>query len=111
MMKPRFALLVVLWALAGCTPMRWEHLQYGLAAAETDLTDCSRAARQEAWRNSFMFGAWDYPSYFRGRDGRLYRDQFPMRRRDSTFDEWQLRDYCMRNKGYRLVPVPELEGS
>lgn len=111
MMKSRSAVLVVLTALAGCTPMRWEHPQSGLDATESDLTDCSRSARQEAWRSSFMYSTWDYPSYYRGRDGRRYRDPFPMRRRNSTFDEWQLRDYCMRNKGYRLVPVPEPEGS
>jgi hypothetical protein len=111
MMKRRFAVLAVLISLGACTPMRWEHPQYGAAGTETDLTDCSRSARTEAWRQSFMYSAWDYPSYYRGRDGRLYRDPFPMRHRGSTFDEWQLRDYCMWNKGYRLVPIPEPTGS
>lgn len=100
------AALTVLAAVAACTPMRWEHPQYGAAGTETDLTDCSRSARAEAWRQSFMYGGWG-PTYYRGRDGRVYRDPFAMRHRSSTFDEWQLRDYCMRNKGYQLVPVPE----
>jgi len=109
-MMRRVAALVILLTLGACTPMRWEHPQYGLAATDTDLTDCSRSARAEAWRSSFMYSAWDSPGYYRGRDGRRYYDPFPMRR-SSTFDEWQLRDYCMRNKGYRLVPVPEPAGS
>ena len=106
-MMRRLAAFVLLAALGACTPMRWEHPQYGAAGTETDLTDCSRSARAEAWRNSFMYSAWDSSAYYRGRDGRLYRDPFPMRRHNSTFDEWQPRDYCMRNKGYQLVPVPE----
>ncbi len=88
--------------------MQWEHPQFGMAGTQTDLQECGQSARAEAWRSSLAYSAWDYPRTYRGRDGRIYRDPFPMfSRRDSTFDEWQLRDYCMRNKGYRLVPVPE----
>lgn len=110
-MMRALAALAVFAALGACTPMRWEHPQYGMAGAETDLNDCRQSARTEAWRQSFMYNSWNYPSVYRGRDGRLYRDPFPMSRRDSTFDEWQLRDYCMRNKGYRLVPAPEPAGT
>jgi hypothetical protein len=99
-------------ALAACTPMRWEHPQLGVAAADEDVRDCSIKARQEAWRYSFMYQSWSYPRpyAYRDRAGRVhYADPVFPRYRDPTFDEWNLRDYCMRSKGYKLVPVPENE--
>jgi hypothetical protein len=53
---------------------------------------------------------WMSPSYLRGRDGRLYRAD-PWSRgsafNDTWFEEMRLRDFCLRNKGFRLVPVPQ----
>jgi hypothetical protein len=91
--------------------MRWEHPQYGMAGTQTDLQECGQSARAEAWRSSFAYSPFDHPHYYRGRNGRRYYDPFPMHRHSSTFDEFQLRDYCMRNKGYKLVPVPEPAGT
>lgn len=108
-MRP-LAALALIALLGACSPMRWEHPQYGMAGTDTDLRDCTQSARTEAWRSSFGYSAFDHPRYYRGPNGQRYYDPFPMRR-DSTFDEWQLRDYCMRNKGYKLVPVPEPTGT
>lgn len=95
--------------------MRWEHPQFGAASADEELRDCGVKARHEAWRYSFTSHPWSYPypmSYaYRDRNGRLrYADPIFPRYRDTTFDEWNLRDYCMRSKGYRLVPIPENAG-
>jgi hypothetical protein len=103
--------LLIAATLAACTPMRWEHPQLGLASADADLRECSVRARQEAWRYSFMHQPWSYAfpyTTYRDRDGRLrYAEPIFPRYRDTTFDEWNLRDYCMRSKGYRMVPIPE----
>ncbi len=46
------------------------------------------------------------PRYYRGRDGRLYNDPFWFNRQNDTFfEESRLRDFCMRSKGYTLVPA------
>lgn len=106
------ALAALLPAFGACTPMRWEHPQLG-AATDDEVRDCSVKARQQAWRNSFMYQPWGYPfpyrSYaYRDRHGHLrYAEPVFPHYRDTTFDEWNLRDYCMRSKGYQLVPVPE----
>jgi hypothetical protein len=94
-------------ALAACTPMRWEHPSLGAAQTEADLGECGRAAWIEAQHQSFLYGGfYRGPSYYRGRDGRLYYDPFWGNRMNDTFyAESRLRDYCMRSKGYNLVPV------
>ncbi len=85
--------------------MRWEHPQVGTANAGADLNHCSQVAHSEAWRmaNSapMSMGGWR-----RGRGGQMYFDPFP-RYPDPWHYERPLQDYCMRSKGYQLVPVPE----
>ena len=104
-----FALGVAAAATA-CTPMRWEHPQLGLANVEADTEECDSLAWRESWRYGNGFGAWSYPRYYRTRDGRLlYYPTYPWGwgpRNDAFFEEMRLRDYCMRAKGYRAVPVP-----
>jgi hypothetical protein len=94
-------------ALAACTPMQWEHPHLGVAGVNEAMEDCSRSARQEALRLAYSDPFYMAPRMYRGRDGRLYYDPFPSYRRDPYLYEGQLQDYCMRNKGYRLVPVPQ----
>jgi hypothetical protein len=98
------ACLVVL--AGACTPMRWEHPQLGLASAEADAQECDHLARRESWRSPYGLGLWDSPSAYRGPDGRFRAHPYPLYRRDPWFEELRLRDYCMRAKGYRLVPAP-----
>ena len=108
-----FISVLAVAALAACTPMRWEHPQLAMADADQELRECSIRARQEVWRNSFMYRPLHYPMLrYRDNQGRLrYADPVIPRHRDTTFDEWHLRDYCMRSKGWQLVPVPEQAAS
>jgi hypothetical protein len=103
------ACLLLFAVLGACTPMRWEHPQYGLAGAQEDYASCNQSARAEAWRYQMAAKVWEPPRYYRGNDGRLIYDPWPShyRRYDPWMDEARLADYCMRNKGYKLVPVPE----
>ncbi|MFM7345224.1 MAG: hypothetical protein ACKO1J_07655 [Tagaea sp.] len=100
------ALLVAL-PLAACgPPMRWEHPRLAGADAQAEFSDCSRQAWAETQNRAWM-NRWMSPSYVRGRDGRLYAVD-PWRRpsfNDTWFEEQHLRDFCLRNKGFRLVPV------
>jgi hypothetical protein len=102
----RLLAAVCLAAAAACTPLRWEHPQLGLANVETDQQECDSLAWRESLRFGYGFHMWEYPRYYRGRDGRLYMRAFNLYRRDPFFEEMRLRDYCMRSKGYRMVPVP-----
>jgi len=89
--------------LGACAPMHWENPQLGAAQTQNDLAACAQSARQEAWRyaaaDPFGYG----PRYARGPDGRVFADPAP-RISDPSLQEGQLRDYCMRSRGYTLVP-------
>jgi hypothetical protein len=105
-------LLLLAVMLGACTPMRWEHPQYGLAGAQEDYTSCSQSARAESWRyqSSVRAQMWEPNRYYRTSSGRFVYDPWSnYRRYDPYMDEYRLTDYCMRNKGYQLVPVPEAD--
>lgn len=109
-MKPAPLLLTLLAAasLAACTPMRWDHPNFGAEQTQADLGECGRSAYYEAQRQAFFYSGFYGPYYPRYYRGRAYYDPFWFNRQnDYYFRETQLRDYCMRNKGYSLVPVPE----
>jgi hypothetical protein len=100
--------LLALIAAAGCTPMRWEHLSLSGADALKESGECRQAAWSEAQRQSFYGGFGAFPSrWVRGRDGRMYlADPWTSHRHANAFFlESQLYDFCMRNKGFRLVPA------
>lgn len=88
----------MLLALAACgSPMRWDKAGTDEKATANDLSYCRRAAREEAFRAYPFFGA-PYPSHrWWGWGGSPGADQF--------YAENRLTDFCMRNKGYALVPV------
>jgi hypothetical protein len=94
-------------AAAACTPMRWEHPQLGVANADADQQECGSLAWRESWQYGWQYGPgygfWDYPYRARGRT--FYRG-YPGYRYDPFFEEQRLRDYCMRAKGYQMVPIP-----
>ncbi len=89
---------------AACTPMEWARPGTPFQQMQADSADCNDLA----WRESYRLSLWDpwyawpghpihgrrYPTY--GRDPMMWRMQ---RERD-------LHDFCMRARGYRLVPVP-----
>ncbi|OSO93757.1 hypothetical protein B7O87_05425 [Cylindrospermopsis raciborskii CENA303] len=105
-LRPLLALAALL-ALSACgPPMRWEHPALSDAQAQAEMGDCRQQAWSEAqsraFYNRFAYG----PSYVRGRDGRLYMADPWMRPgfNNTWFEEQRLRDFCLRNKGFRLVP-------
>jgi hypothetical protein len=80
------------------------------AVAETEALESDAAAcRQQAWREA-QFRAWAYrpigPITLRDAGGRGFigwPSPYPFG--DPLFEEARLTDFCMRAKGYELVPV------
>ena len=109
---PRFRLLApaLLLLAAGCTPMQWVREDANPEQVRQDEAVC----RQEAWREA-SWRAWFYrpfgPTIIRDRAGRPFvfspyspfGDPFG----DRFMDEARLASFCMRAKGYELVPVPK----
>lgn len=91
--------VAVALAVTACTPMTWSRPGFNQAEAQADYADCSRAAWREA-------------NYFRWRQDFHSFSRFDRRRRwlgfgdfDSLGLESDLTRFCMRSKGYGLVPV------
>ncbi len=103
-MTRSIAALAVALVVVACTPQHWEHPQLGTQQAQADLQACNQSARQQSFR--YGGSAFDYgPRFARGPDGRVFVDPSPTRPYpDPYLQEGQLRDYCMRSKGYQLVP-------
>jgi hypothetical protein len=87
--------------------MRLEHPQFGTSRLDADASECDHIARQEAFRATAFSGL--QPRFVRGRDGRLYqvRPSFHELEMERWHAERNLSDYCLRSRGYRLVPVPQ----
>jgi hypothetical protein len=91
----------MLLAVAGCaTPERWEKAGVSAAMTSTDAVECRRAANQEA----FLYipsppVPWPY---------RRLNWQYDQTER--FYAENRLTAFCMRNKGYELVPIPRAQG-
>ena len=111
----------LLLTAAGCgPPMQW--VKPGATAMESgqDLADCRRAARHEArysdWYGYSGFNSWGYwpnrPVLVRDRFGRLHHawtydsfSPFNDPYRSSLQEESRLERFCMRAKGFELVPA------
>ena len=107
----RYSLALVLLA-AGCTPMQWVRPDSPPPQQiDADIQHC----QAEAWSEA----AWRYPPSSRGYGAWPYRD--PLGRRfigypygafgdpfgDRDMEEQRLLNFCMRAKGYELVPAPK----
>lgn len=102
--------------VSGCTPLAW--VKPGASPAEVDasLQACQLAAWREAsWRSTWMYRPFG-PSVVQDALGRryflwpypYYTDPFG----DRFFEESRLTQFCMRAKGYELIPVePEGKGT
>jgi hypothetical protein len=97
-----FALLA-----SGCTPMQWVRQGASPDELNQDLAQC----RQEAWREaqwrSFLyrpFGATSMIDRF-GRRHVFFYSPFGDPFGDSYIEESRLAHFCMRAKGYELVPI------
>lgn len=111
----RNALLpLVLLLAAACTPLQWVRQDAGPAQLEQDMAQC----QQEAWREA-SWRSWLYrplgPSVVRDAHGRRLliwpysslNDPFGER----FFEESRLAHFCMRAKGYELVPADKIQPS
>jgi hypothetical protein len=110
---PRRALaaLALAW-LAACTPMRYERAGATEAERAADKRECRDLAYAEALRTPYYFSLasrlypWG-PAY----DLRVSRFAYFD---DPSYWRWQherdLADFCMRSRGWRLVPVAEPPG-
>ncbi len=87
--------------------MRLEHPQFGTSRLNEDASECDHVARQEAFRATAFSSL--QPRFVRGRDGRLYsvRPSFHELEMERWHAERNLSDFCLRSRGYRLVPVPQ----
>jgi hypothetical protein len=104
---PNILIAFILLLLSGCvvTPMEWARPGITVNEATLERQQCQLSARREAF---------NYRSFGRSPFERGYRyDPFTGRRlsassmlfsRDDPFLESRLADFCMRSKGYSLVP-------
>ena len=96
---------VLLLVVAACgAPARWEKPGVSLEGKVADIADCRRAASQEVFL--YFYGLppplWPY------RRSGLYWHQYEESQR--FYAENRLTAFCMRNKGYELVPIPKAQG-
>jgi hypothetical protein len=101
--------LAALCLLAACTPMQWQDRRFGTVASAAEVQECERSAYFEA-KNQAFFHSFAWPRTYFGRDGRVYYRRWPDYH-DTFFLERQLFDYCMRARGFQLVPVPPADAS
>jgi hypothetical protein len=86
----------LLLALAGCaTPERWEKAGVSAELTSTDAVECRRAASQEA----FLYIP-SPPVIWPRRINWQYEQS------ERFYAENRLTAFCMRAKGYDLVPIP-----
>jgi hypothetical protein len=109
----RRLLIALATVLAGCTPMQWT--RDGAVPPAEALEKDSASCRQQAWREA-QYRSWAYRSYWgpplmrRDPFGRAFTawpygpSPYPFYA-DPAFEETRLADFCMRAKGYELVPV------
>jgi len=94
--------------LAGCQTLTWEKPGVTPALVQLDREECYRLASQQAFRDyAFRSNPFYYP-YFPGPDRRADARALAYRRQlefDRFAYEGRLQDFCMRARGYDLVPV------
>lgn len=106
---PALGVLTVLalaCALGACTPMQWEHPEYGTSRLPADLAACDHAAFEESWRMAWTEPTFAVPHFELLPNGQRVYEPAPMFPYAPYADTGELRNFCMRAKGYRLVPAP-----
>lgn len=90
-------LLLFAIGLASCAQLRWQKAGADEAAISRDLSDCSKLAREKGARagNLGLPPVWD--PRFGAPVGPSQAEQ--------QMQERQAADACMRERGYRLVPL------
>ncbi|HEX9462859.1 MAG TPA: hypothetical protein VGB82_09695 [Alphaproteobacteria bacterium] len=109
MMRQRtIAWLGLIIALGGCQNLEWSHPQFGTSRLQADLTDCDHIAVQESSRYAGAEPLLTAPHVSRLPSGQVVSDPTPRFPSGSSYpNPGEMRSFCMRSKGYELVPVPE----
>jgi hypothetical protein len=98
-------ILLALFAAGGtppaCTPLAYVHREGITAQIEADKFECGELAREQAFHASFGHGWWRTPYYPWWHDSMAATDSFLWR----VGYERDLYDFCMRVRGYRLMPI------
>ena len=94
-MRLKIIAAAALLATAGCTPMEWVKADVTPEEMSRDVAQC----HDEAWREA-QFRTWPSRGYGYGR--RRFGGPWS---NDAFFEESRLADFCMRVKGYELVPA------
>jgi hypothetical protein len=105
--------LAVLLA-AACTPLQWVRQDANPAQLEQDMAQCQQQAWREASWRSFYYPSLG-PALIHDVRGRRvlvwpyspFSDPFG----DRFFEESRLTQFCMRAKGYELVPAETIQPS
>lgn len=93
--------------LGACTPLEWQHPAFGTAHLQADLAQCDHIAMQEAWRYGWNQPPFSVPHVYTLPSGQRVVDPHPTYVGNPYANTGELRNFCMRSKGYELVPVPE----
>lgn len=104
--RATLALPLVALVLTGCAGnLHWEHPETGQANLAADREECRRLADEEAWHYARPISLFGPFTPLRDRYGhrRLWRWD-PFYDDDRFFRAAELRDFCLRSRGYRLVP-------
>jgi hypothetical protein len=107
----RSALLVLLLALGGCTPLAWVRQNATPEELEQDLSQCRQDAWREAQWRTFLYRPFG-PTVVVDQFGRRFivpYSPFGGPFGDTFIEESRLTDFCMRAKGYALIPVEPAE--
>ena len=98
--------IALLLGLAACgAPPHWEKPGVDQAVSLQDRTQCRKAAQQEAFRyytTPFPIYGWGYGRAWRWPGGYFWQSSFDS---DRDFTENRLAAFCMRSRGYELVPT------
>ena len=91
-------------ALGACAPLHWEHPQYGTTRADADLQECDHAAIVQSNRSIETEPTFVVPHVVTLPNGQRLVEPAPTFAYAPSSNLSELRSYCMRVKGYELVP-------
>lgn len=107
------AALALAVLVAACTPLHWVKADGNSEQLDKDMRDC----QQEAWREASI-QSWNHfplgPTMFQDSLGRRFI-AWPTRPLSDPFgdrfmEESRLAHFCMRSKGWQLVPAEKTAG-
>ncbi len=101
------ACLAAAAAVGACQQLQWEHPQYGTSRLQADLADCDHVALENTYRFPGGDPMLTAPHVYRLPSGQVVADPTPYRSYGTYSNLGELRNFCMRSKGYELTPVPE----